>query len=559
MKRALILSLTLIFFLGLMGLSHPDASGELEGAEQEAGKKTGEKVPEVKKQEPAKAKDEEGPAVPVYPKPIERHSLDFHYGVSAIPDFIKDKMDNPQEFNISGQTFGLAYTYYGKGGIKGIFSGRFSLDWVDYESLPTFEDIGIEEFYSIIFTTTGIWTIFPSSPVNLHIGLGMGIGGGRLEGTTIEDDPEHKDFPYLLPFIHIPIGLNARIRNIIITAETGLRDIPYVHGSISYAFLKGEDFKIIREVKTLPPPPPTEGKVEGRVFDAATNTPLGEAIIEMKGTSLTNLSTDPATGAFATPGIKEGPAELIVSKDGYRKKLIKVTVTAGETVKAVRVGLNRAISLGKLLGKVTDEKGKPLAATISFSRKEVAPVQSDPQSGKYELMLPFGNITITASAEGYVPASKPATVSKEEVSVVDFLLEPKEKKAPPPLAVAKKPKVYIEKKKIVITETIRFETGKANILPASFSLLDEVANILVVNPQIKVLVEGHTDSVGSDSYNLRLSQARADSVMKYLLSAGISPERLKALGYGEARPIADNATKMGRAKNRRVEFTIIGQ
>ncbi len=561
MKKTLILSLTLIFFLGLLGLSYPNAYGELKVAEQ--GPKDNAK--EEPKREAERKIEAKAPAAPVYPRPIERHSIDLHAGYSSFPKLIREKIDHPKKLNFSGPTFGLAYTYYGKGGINGTFSTRFSLDWFDNRLLPEYDDFTIDKLpFAIFFTTTGIWTIFPTSPVNLHIGLGMGVGVVDLEATEKQDpseveEPVHFDSPIPVPVIHIPIGLNLRIRNFIITAETGIRDVPYVHGSIAYAFLKGEDMKIIREVKTLPPPSPAEGRVEGRVFDADTNTPIGEAIIEMKGTGLTNLSTDPATGTFATPGIKEGPAELIVSKDGYRKKLIKVTVTAGETVKDVRVALNRAISLGKVLGKVTDEKGQPLAATISFSLKEATPALSAPQSGKYEVMLPFGNITITASAEGYVSASKPTAVSKDEVSVVDFILKAKEKEAPPPLAVTKKPKVYIEKKKIVITETIRFETGKANILPASFSLLDEVASILATNPEIKVLVEGHTDSVGSDSYNLRLSQARADSVMQYLISGGISPDRLKALGYGEAKPIADNATKIGRAKNRRVEFTIIGQ
>ncbi|UCD85003.1 MAG: OmpA family protein [Deltaproteobacteria bacterium] len=570
MKKTLIFSITLGFLIALFGLSYTYAFGEEEVKQttEEAGKeakpepekKAEEKAPSVKEKLILEAKDEKAPAAPIYPQPIERHSIDFHYGISAIPEFIKNEMDDPQEFNLSGPTLGLAYTYHGKGGIKGIFSGRFSLDWVDYRSLPKQEDFGVEKFYSVVFTTTGIWTIFPSSPVNLYIGLGMGVGGGEFEGTEIlepdsEDEPEHVDTPYLLPFIHIPIGLNFRIENLTIFAETGIWDIPYARGGISYAFLKGEDTKIIREVETLSPPP-TEGKVSGQVLDADTNKPLGEVIIEMKGTGLTNLSTDPKTGAFITPGIKEGPAELIVSKDGYRKKLLKVKIAAGETVKDVRITLNKAITVGKVIGQVTNEKGQPLAANISFSLKEVIPVQSDPQSGKYEVMLPFGNITITAVAEGYLSVSKQTTVNKDDVSVVDFQLK---EIPPPPLVMKKKSKVYIEKKKIVITETIRFETGKARILPESFYLLDEVANILVANPQIKILIEGHTDSVGSDSYNLKLSQARADSVMNYLLSAGISPDRLKALGYGETNPIADNATQMGRAKNRRVEFTIVGQ
>jgi len=70
-------------------------------------------------------------------------------------------------------------------------------------------------------------------------------------------------------------------------------------------------------------------------------------------------------------------------------------------------------------------------------------------------------------------------------------------------------------------------------------------------------VAGHTDSVGSDAYNDKLSMRRASSVSKYLISKGISGDRLIARGYGETRPIADNNTALGRAKNRRTEFTVI--
>ncbi len=76
---------------------------------------------------------------------------------------------------------------------------------------------------------------------------------------------------------------------------------------------------------------------------------------------------------------------------------------------------------------------------------------------------------------------------------------------------------------------------------------------------MKIEIAGHTDSVGSEMYNLRLSEARANAVRDYLIQHGISPDRLIAKGYGESRPIAPNTTREGRAKNRRVEFTVISQ
>ncbi len=117
---------------------------------------------------------------------------------------------------------------------------------------------------------------------------------------------------------------------------------------------------------------------------------------------------------------------------------------------------------------------------------------------------------------------------------------------------------YIENVKIEIKATILFETGKATIKDESKKILDQVALQVLAHPEIKkVRVEGHTDSVGSDEDNLYLSQDRADSVRRYLISRGVAKERLMAVGYGETRPIADNRTAAGRAKNRRVEFLIV--
>ena len=87
--------------------------------------------------------------------------------------------------------------------------------------------------------------------------------------------------------------------------------------------------------------------------------------------------------------------------------------------------------------------------------------------------------------------------------------------------------------------------------------LDRVINFMNKNPAIKVEIDGHTDSVGSEAYNMRLSQARARAVVEYLVKHGINRDRLVAKGFGEGKPVAPNTTPEGRAKNRRVEFRIL--
>ncbi|MAY79741.1 MAG: hypothetical protein CL930_03055 [Deltaproteobacteria bacterium] len=121
-------------------------------------------------------------------------------------------------------------------------------------------------------------------------------------------------------------------------------------------------------------------------------------------------------------------------------------------------------------------------------------------------------------------------------------------------------RVIIEKNFIKITEKIFFEFGKAAIQQRSDSLVAEIAETIIANPQIKKLrIEGHTDSVGSDVGNLKLSQSRADAVKDALVSKGVAASSLDAVGFGEMRPIDNNDSDDGRAANRRVEFIIVDQ
>jgi outer membrane protein OmpA-like peptidoglycan-associated protein len=120
------------------------------------------------------------------------------------------------------------------------------------------------------------------------------------------------------------------------------------------------------------------------------------------------------------------------------------------------------------------------------------------------------------------------------------------------------PRVVVTEEAIEINDVIHFEFAKADIRPESFDLMDEIASVVLAHPELlKIRVEGHTDSVGDDISNLKLSQARAESVVRYLSQSGVEPDRLDPVGFGEMRPIDTNDTDDGRAHNRRVEFIIV--
>ncbi len=104
---------------------------------------------------------------------------------------------------------------------------------------------------------------------------------------------------------------------------------------------------------------------------------------------------------------------------------------------------------------------------------------------------------------------------------------------------------------------VLFESSKANLLPGSKRAIDKLVEFLNDNPQRKVLIEGHTDNVGSATYNIDLSLRRAQSVKDALVAQGIDENRVTALGYGEMYPVAPNSDAAGRQRNRRVEIVIL--
>ncbi len=202
----------------------------------------------------------------------------------------------------------------------------------------------------------------------------------------------------------------------------------------------------------------------------------------------------------------------------------------------------------KLTGTVLSSKdNSPIAGAVIGYRSEQAGdgfVESGEGDGFYEAELPMeGKYALEAKAEGYMSANDEIEVAYEGLEKYydkTFYLDP------------------IEVGVKVRLNNVFFDTDKTILRSESFEELDKVVDFLNENAMVRIEIGGHTDDVGSDDYNKRLSQGRADAVRQYLVNAGIDSGRITAMGYGESQPEVVNSTAENRQINRRVEFKILG-
>ena len=197
----------------------------------------------------------------------------------------------------------------------------------------------------------------------------------------------------------------------------------------------------------------------------------------------------------------------------------------------------------KLMQKVAAQNGAN--AIILCGNKDFL------QTGNRDSTSVAPAIKILPKAEKVVP---PAFTQAPTPTPIEKVVPPAFVQALAPTPI-KKEKAIVEKGRATLN--IQFDTNKAVVKDQYNAELVELADIMRKYPDLRVMIEGHTDNVGNDDLNMMLSQKRADSVKNYLVTKfGIDASHLDAKGYGETRPIVDNNTKEGRQKNRRVEAAV---
>lgn len=288
----------------------------------------------------------------------------------------------------------------------------------------------------------------------------------------------------------------------------------------------------------------TYGTIAGAVSDARTGRPVKATIIFAEG-GIEPMTSDPNTGAFRKDNIPVGTYTITANADGYFPSTTTIQIQENRITQH-NFTLNPLTVKSVITGTVTDRgTSTPLAARLTVKDAQTGNVftelENDSTTGVYVVEAPVGTYSVTAHSEGYIDQSAAIVLQEGKPATHNFELV-----------------------KVGTTVTLRgiyFDFNKATIkFPQSQEALQAAYQILKDNPTIKVEIQGHTDNIGSDEYNQRLSEQRAWAVVNYLVQQmGVDPSRLIARGYGESMPKASNDTPEGRALNRRVEFVVIGE
>lgn len=197
--------------------------------------------------------------------------------------------------------------------------------------------------------------------------------------------------------------------------------------------------------------------------------------------------------------------------------------------------------IAKLSVDIVDDKRNPIEATVEVKDSEGKTIYQG-EAGKFERLLSPGRYLVRVSKPGFTSHTREVLLNNGKKLSVQMRIGEIKKQG----------------EKIEFNGQIFFDLNSAELRADSFTVLSDVIDILNRHTEVKrIRIEAHTDSQGSQKYNMNLSEKRAESVMNYFIRKGMDPRRLSYQGYGESRPIASNTTAEGRAKNRRVEFNVL--
>lgn len=298
---------------------------------------------------------------------------------------------------------------------------------------------------------------------------------------------------------------------------------------------------------------PVEGRIDGRVVEKGTDKPVEGAVVRFEGRDVSPIVSG-ADGSFRSYAFGPGEVKMKLTRESYEDGTCSAEIPderpeEGELSVEARCEMVHAPRVGDVDGEVVGEEGNnPIAnVTLQLEGPESRNVGTDAK-GSFRLSdLEPGTYTVRAEKDGYLIKVDQFDVTEGET------VEPIIQMIPKP----ERPLVRLQRRQIQIRRQVNFATDSARIEPDSSALLNQIADVMLRNPQLKKIeIQGHTDNRGSAKHNMDLSQSRAESVRDWLVEHGVDASMLEAKGYGETRPLVPNITPANRARNRRVQFII---
>lgn len=317
-----------------------------------------------------------------------------------------------------------------------------------------------------------------------------------------------------------------------------------------------ETVKTIEKVVQVNKP---KGKIAGFVHEAAGPDGKGAtagipgAIVSWANhPELTALATG-SDGRFNTQELDPGDYAFAIKAEGYKPGECTTKIEAAASTVQLDCSVEALPRLGVVVGHAKDEKGDPVAnATVKLKAGNGKELQlSTDGQGQFRFAdVSPGTASLALEADAFLAAVASVDVKARQDNTVEVTMHHRPKNA----------LVSVDKNEIRIKQQIQFEVNQAVILPASSALLEEIADVFIKTPRIRrVEVQGHTDNTGGTERNRVLSDDRANAVRNWLVSHGVSPDRLVAKGFGESKPLVPNVTAGNKARNRRVQFVILEQ
>ena len=359
----------------------------------------------------------------------------------------------------------------------------------------------------------------------------------------------------------VTLGLQAQVlHGLTLTAglDIALRSpgYPYAPALVPWNFLFGIGYPVDlvpRIVRNVPVEKIVtkevamrEGLVAGRVISAA-GAPVEGAVVGVSGREHSRVLTD-ADGTFQSVPLVPGPIELVVVANGFETATVKTEVIAGQTANIV-LRLTPKAPAARAVGRISDEAGKGIVASIKMAGPQIAEGKSD-ESGNFAVPVVPGLYALRVDAEQYLSKELQLTVADGRENATSITLRSRP-------AVAG---VNFKDGKFKLRQPVSFKTvakkPSAELSPGMPHLLDEVVDLLVNHSEIHQLrIEAHWDgSMPADKAQV-LTDEQAKSIAKYLSTQGIAADRLIPAGMGTKKPVVPNLGA-GKAKNRRVEFVV---